>query len=173
MKEKVTFSIDENLMKIVRENIPDRSEFVENCFKAYLSFAIENEEERGEELRKAWKEFHDSKLKIHLLMKVDYEGKDIEQLINKQKTDAWLTVWSDYRRVGSIQDWKIPKACKVLEISEDELKAVLESTLYRAELDRTKLYIFDDWKYIEETILPNIEVEDEYEEMDLDELLRE
>ena len=69
MKEKVTFSIDENLMKIVRENIPDRSEFVENCFKAYLSFAIENEEERGEELRKAWKEFHDSKLKIHLLMK--------------------------------------------------------------------------------------------------------
>ena len=173
MKEKVTFSIDENLMKIVRENIPDRSEFVENCFKAYLSFAIENEEERGEELRKAWKEFHDSKLKIHLLMKVDYEGKDIEQLINKQKTDAWLTVWSDYRRVGSTQDWKIPKACKVLEISEDELKAVLESTLYRAELDRTKLYIFDDWNYIEETILPNIELEDEYEEMDLDELLRE
>ena len=171
MKEKVTFSIDENLMKLVRENIPDRSEFVENCFRAYLSFAIENEEDRGEELRKAWKEFHDSKLKIHLLMKVDYEGREIEQIINKQKTDAWLLVWSDYRKVGSTQDFKLEKSSKVLDISIDELKQVLEDTLYLAKLDMTKLYIFDDWQYVEETILPNIEVDDE--EGGLDELLRE
>ena len=171
MKEKVTFSIDENLMKLVRENIPDRSEFVENCFRAYLSFAIENEEDRGEELRKAWKEFHDSKLKIHLLTKVNYEGHDIEKIINKQKTDAWLLVWSDYRKVGSTQDFKLEKSSKVLDISIDELKQVLEDTLYLAKLDMTKLYIFDDWQYVEETILPNIEVDDE--EGGLDELLRE
>lgn len=169
MKEKVTFSIDEKLMKLVRDNIPNMSEFVEDCFKAYLSFAIENEEDRGEELRKAWKEFHDSKLKIHLLMKVDYEGKSLEQLINKQKTDAWLSVWSDYRRVGSTQEFKLEKASKILEINTDELKQVLDDTLYKAEMDRTKLYIFDDWEYIKETIYPFIELDDE--EADLDELL--
>lgn len=172
MKQPLKISIDEDILEQVKNNIPNISEFVEGCFKAYLSFAIENEEDRGEELRKAWETFHKAKLDIHLLMKVDYESQDMERAINKVKTDAWLTVWSDYRRVGSTQEWKIPKAAKKLEITEEELKAVLESTLYRAEMDRTKLYIFDDWKYIEETILPNIELEDEYEEMDLDELLK-
>lgn len=173
MKKPLKISVDEDLLEQVKNNIPNISQFVEDCFKAYLSFAIKNEEDRGEELRKAWETFHKAKLDIHLLMKVDYEGQDMEKAINKVKTDAWLTVWSDYRRVGSTQEWKIPKACKTLEITEKELKAVLESTLYRAKLDMSKLYIFDDWNYIEETILPNIELEDEYEEMDLDELLRE
>ena len=172
MKEKVTFSIDEKLMEMVRDNIPNKSEFVEDCFKAYLTFAIENEEDRGEELRKAWKEFHDSKLKIHLLMKVDYEGKDLEQIINKQKTDAWLTVWSDYRRVGSTQNTKLEKASKTLKSTTEELQQVLYDTLYQAKMDMTKLYIFDDWNYIQENILPHIEIDDD-EELDLDELLRE
>ena len=171
MKEKVTFSIDEKLMEMVRDNIPNKSEFVEDCFKAYLTFAIENEEDRGEELRKAWKEFHDSKLKIHLLMKVDYEGKDLEQIINKQKTDAWLNVWSDYRRVGNTQDFKLEKSSKILEITIPELKKVLDDTLSKAELDRTKMLIFDDWKYIEEIILPHIELYDDEEDA-LDALLK-
>ena len=87
MKEKVTFSIDEKTMELVRNNIPNMSEFVEDYFKAYLSFAIENKEDRGEELRKAWETFHKAKLNIHLLMKVDYEGQDMQNAINKQKTD--------------------------------------------------------------------------------------
>ena len=68
---------------MVRNNIPNMSEFVEDCFKAYLSFAIENEEERGEELRKAWETFHKAKLDIHLLMKIDYKDKNIQNAIIK------------------------------------------------------------------------------------------
>ena len=154
---------------MVRNNIPNMSEFVEDCFKAYLSFAIKNEEDRGEELRKAWETFHKAKLDIHLLMKVDYEGQDMQNAINKQKTDAWLQVWSDYRRVGSTQDFKLEKSSRILEIDIDILKQLLEDTLFKAKLDMTKLYIFDDWKYIENNILPYVEIEDE--EMDLDELL--
>ncbi len=171
MKEKVTFSIDEKIMEMVRNNIPNMSEFVEDCFKAYLSFAIENEEDRGEELRKAWETFHKAKLDIHLLMKVDYEGQDLQNAINKQKTDAWLTVWSDYRRVGSTQNTKLEKASKTLKITTEELQQVLYDTLYQAKMDMTKLYIFDDWNYIQENILPHIEIDDD-EEMDLDALLR-
>ena len=102
-------------------------------------------------------------------MKVDYEGQDMQNAINKQKTDAWLQVWSDYRRVGSTQDFKLEKSSKILEIDIDILKQLLEDTLFKAKLDMTKLYIFDDWKYIENNILPYVEIEDE--EMDLDELL--
>ena len=172
MKVPLKVSIDEKILEDVKDAIPNISEFVEHCFKTYLTFSIETEEERGEELRTAWKEFHDSKLKIHLLTKVDYESYDMERIINKQKTDAWLFVWSDYRKTGSTQDFKLEKSSKVLDISIDELKQVLEDTLYRAKLDMTKLYVYDDWHYIEETILPHIEIDDD-EEMDLDALLRE
>ena len=170
MKEKVTFSIDEKIMEMVRNNIPNMSEFVEDCFKAYLSFAIENEEERGEELRKAWETFHKAKLDIHLLMKIDYKDKNIQNAIIKQKNQAWLTVWSDYRRVGSTQYNKIEKASKKLEITTEELKQVLEDTLFKAKQDMTKLYIYDDWHYIQENILPYIETEED--EGGLDDLLK-
>lgn len=169
MKQPLKISIDEDTLEQVKDNIPNISEFVEGCFIAYLSFAIKNEEDRGEELRKAWETFHKAKLDIHLLMKVDYEGQDMQNAINKQKTDAWLQVWSDYRRVGSTQDFKLEKSSKILEIDIDILKQLLEDTLFKAKLDMTKLYIFDDWKYIENNILPYVEIEDE--EMDLDELL--
>ena len=169
MKQPLKISIEEDILEQVKDNIPNISEFVEGCFIAYLSFAIENEEDRGEELRKAWEAFHKAKLDIHLLMKVDYEGRDMQNAINKQKTDAWLQVWSDYRRVGSTQDFKLEKSSKILEIDIDILKQLLEDTLFKAKLDMTKLYIFDDWKYIEDNILPYVEIEDE--EMDLDELL--
>ena len=104
-------------------------------------------------------------------MKVDYEGQDMFNAIQKQKTNAWLLVWSDYRKVGSTQDFKLEKSSKILKISVKELKQVLEDTLYNAKLDMTKLYIFDDWNYVKETILPFIELDDE--EGGLDELLRE
>ena len=141
MKQPLKISIDEKILEMVKDNIPNISEFVEDCFKAYLSFAIENEEERGEELRKAWADFHRAKLNIHLLMKIDYEGRDIENAINRQKTEAWLTVWSDYRRVGSTENTKIEKASKVLEIEPEVLKQTLENTLSKSKLDKSKLYI--------------------------------
>ena len=171
MKKPLKISVDEGLLEQVKNNIPNISVFVEDCFKAYLSFAIQNEEDRGEELRKAWETFHQAKLDIHLLMKVDYEGQDMQQAIMKQKTDAWLSVWSDYRRVGSTQNTKLEKASKTLKITTEELQQVLYDTLYQAKMDMTKLYIFDDWNYIQENILPHIEIDDD-EEMDLDALLR-
>ena len=65
MKQPLKISIDEKILEMVKDNIPNISEFVEDCFKAYLSFAIENEEERGEELRKAWADFLQAYSRIH------------------------------------------------------------------------------------------------------------
>ena len=169
-KQALKITIDEDILEQVKNNIPNISEFVEGCFIAYLTFAIENEKERGEELRKAWETFHKAKLDIHLLMKIDYEGQDLQKAINKQKNQAWLSVWSDYRRVGSTQYHKLEKASKKLEITQEELKQVLEDTLFKAKQDMTKLYIFDDWQYIQENILPYIETEED--EGGLDDLLK-
>lgn len=165
MKQQLKLSIDENVLEMVKDNIPNISKFVEECFNAYLTFAIEDEEERGEELRQAWADFHKAKLNIHLLMKIDYEGRDIERAVERQKTDAWLDVWADYRRVGSTQQDKIEKTAKALNLEVNVLKQLLFDTLLRAKEDMTKLYIFDNWSYIEENILPYVEVEDEEEDV--------
>lgn len=169
MKERVTFSIDKQLMETVRNNIPNMSNFIEDCFKAYLSFAIENEEERGEELRQAWEDFNRAKLSIHLLTKVDYAEQDIDNAIQRQKNNAWLNVWSDYRRIGSTHDYKIEKASKTLNLETEVLKQLLEDTLAKSEEDKKQLYIFDNWNYVSENILPNVTVDNE--EFDLDDLL--
>ena len=72
MKEKITISIDEEILKLAKEHIPNISKFVEGCFIAYFQFTTENDEQRGEELRKAWEDFHRAKLNIHLLMNEEY-----------------------------------------------------------------------------------------------------
>lgn len=165
MKEKVTFSIDSKTMDLVRSNIPNMSQFVEDCFKAYLSFAIENEEERGEELRQAWNDFHKAKLTIHLLMKINYEQKDIERVQKEQKNDAWLEVWADYRRTGNTQEEKIEKTAKTLDLEFEVLKQLLDDTNYEYQQDKTKAYIFDNWNYIEENILPSVEIDEDEEDV--------
>lgn len=170
MKQPLKVTIDEKVLEMVKDNIPNISKFVEDCFKAYLSFAIETEEERGEELRKAWSDFNKAKLSIHLLMKVNYENNDLERVVAEQKTDAWLDIWKDYRRVGNTQESKLEKSAKTLNIETDILKQLLHDTLYEYQQDMTKAYIFDNWKYIEDNILPHVEIDDE-EEFDLDAIL--
>lgn len=165
MKQPLKVTIDEKVLEMVKDNIPNISKFVEDCFKAYLTFAIKDEEERGEELRQAWSDFHRAKLNIHLLMKIDYEGQDMERAIEKQKTDAWLNCWAEYRRVGSTQDYKIEESAKTLKLETNVLKQLLYNTYREARNDMTKLYIYDDWKYIEENILPHVEIDEEEEDV--------
>ena len=107
-----------------------------------------------------------------MLTGINYEKQSIEKLQEKVKTDAWLTVWSDYRRTGSTQDFKIEEACKTLDITTKELKKVLNETYAESRKDMKNMYIFDNWTYIEENILPTIKFyKDDDEEFDLDDLL--
>lgn len=170
MKERTNISIDKKLLELSKENIPNLSGFVEECLKAYFQFVTENEEERGEELRKSWEEFHRAKIKIHLLMNVDYENKHIEKMYEENKTNAWLSIWKDYRFTQSYQQRNMESACKVLQLTERELELVMENCLFEAKKDMTKLYIFDNWKYVEENFLPYIDLEEDDE---IEELLKE
>ena len=169
MKEKITISIEEETLKLAKENIPNISKFVEGCFIAYFQFITENDEQRGEELRKAWEDFHTSKLKIHLLMNVDTENKHLEKMQDKNKKLAWLGIWKTYKFTQTYQPNAMEEACKVLNLTEIELREVMEDTLFEYSKDKTKAYIFDSWKYIEENFLPYIDLEEDEE---IEELLR-
>ena len=161
MKEKVTFSIDEETMKLVREHIPNASKFVEGCFIAYFKFITEDDEQRGEELRKNWEDFHRAKLNIHLLMNVDSENKQIKKVHEENKRQAWMEIWKTYRFTQTYQPQAMEEATNILHLSEDELKEVMEDCLISAKEDMTKLYIFDSWKYVEENFLPYINLDDD------------
>ncbi len=161
MKEKVTFSIDAETMKLVREHIPNASKFVEECFNAYFKYVTADEENKGEELRKNWENFHQAKLNIHLLMKVDKEHKDIERVHQNTLDLAWRGIWKDYRFTQTYQPYAMEEAVKILHVSKEELEEVMEDCLFAAKKDMTKLYIFDTWKHVKENYLPYINLEDD------------
>lgn len=169
MKQQLKVSIDEEILKLAKEHIPNISNFFEGCLRAYFQFVTENDEQRGEELRKNWEDFHRAKLNIHLLMNVDTENKHIEKMHEENKTNAWLSIWGDYKFTHNYQKHKMEEACKVLNLTEQELAAVMESCLFSYNKDKTKAYIFDNWKYIEENFLPYIDLEEDEE---IEELLR-
>ena len=164
-KQQLKVTIDEDILEIIKDNIPNISKFVENCFKSYLMIGGMNEEARGEELRKAWETFRESQLKIHMLTAISYEKKSIEKMQEKANTDAWLRVWGDYRKVGSAHEHKIEEAATALGLEPDVMKQLLYDTYFEAKKDMSKLYIFDNWSYIAENILPYVEVEDEEEDV--------
>ena len=170
MKQPLKVSIDEEILETAKNDIPNISNFIEGCLKAYIMLSGMNEEQRGEELRKAWETFRESQLRIHLLTNIDFEKQSINKLHEKLKTDAWLNGWADYRRTGSTQDYKIEESANALGLETDVLQQLLYDTYVEAKKDMTKLYIFDNWSYIKENILPYVEVEEE-EEFDLDDLL--
>ena len=161
MKEKITISIDKETLKLAKEHIPNISQFVEGCFVAYFKFIPEDDEKRGEELRKNWEDFHRAKLNIHLLMNVDSENKQIEKVHETNLKLAWLGIWKDYRFTQTYQPHAMEEAVKILHVSKEELEEVMENCLIAAKKDMTKLYIFDSWKYVEENFLPYIDLNDD------------
>lgn len=161
MKEKITISIDEETLKIAKENIPNISKFVEECFNAYFQFVTEDDEQRGEELRKNWEDFHRAKLNIHLLMNVDSENKQIEKIHQNNLDITWRGIWKDYRFTQTYQEHAMEEAVKILHVSKEELEEVMEDCLFAAKKDMTKLHIFDSWKYVEENFLPYIDLNDD------------
>lgn len=170
MKEKVTFSIDEQIMEQARETIPNMSQFIENCFKTYITLNSIGEESRGKQLKEAWDTLHESQLKIHILTSYDFEKQKQEKVEEKLKTDAWLKVWSDYRKTGTAQTYKLQESGEILEITPEELKQVLQDTYMEAKADMTKLDIYDDWEHIKKEILPYIEDDNDELEDELNEI---
>lgn len=170
MKQQLKVTIDEETLELAKNNIPNISNFVENCFKAYLMLLGIDEETQGEKLAKAWEKFRDAQLEIHMLTSYDFNKKSIEKLEQKVRTDAWLQSWGEYRHGGHVQEWKLDKTNEVLKIGKDVLKQLLEDVYYEYTKDRTKIYIFDNWEYIEERFLPNVRVP-EITDWDLDDLL--
>jgi hypothetical protein len=161
MKEKITISIDADTLKLAKEHIPNISNFVEGCFNAWFKYLTYDEENKGEELRKNWEDFHRAKLNIHLLMNVDDKQKDIERVHQNTLDLAWRGIWKDYRFTQTYQPHAMEEAVKILHVSKEELEEVMEDCLFAASKDRTKLYIFDTWKYVEENFLPYIDLNDD------------
>ena len=161
MKEKITISIDEETLKLAKENIPNISKFVEECFNAYFQFVTEDDEQRGEELRINWENVHRAKLNIHLLMNVDSENKQIEKIHQNNLDITWRGIWKDYRFTQTYQEHAMEEAVKILHVSKEELEEVMEDCLFAAKKDMTKLHIFDSWKYVEENFLPYIDLNDD------------
>lgn len=167
MKKQLKISIEEETLELAKEHIPNISKFVENCFKAYFKFTTEDDEQRGEELRKNWEDFHRAKLNIHLLMNVDSENKQIEKVHENNLNLAWLGIWKTYKFTQTYQPHAMEEAIRILHVSKEELEEVMEDCMFAAKQNMREIYIFDSWRYVEENYLPYIDLnDDDLEEFD-------
>ncbi|MBQ9024795.1 MAG: type II toxin-antitoxin system CcdA family antitoxin [Methanobrevibacter sp.] len=151
-KETIHVSIDENLLKIAKKNIPNLSKFFTQCLEAWLEYQDKNGDERGAELRQQFETMNMAKMKICLLLESSYYEENIEEKIeNEKKTRAWLNIWKDYRRTTTYQPKAMTEATKILELTEEELEDIMWDAYedFTHEL-KYQADLLDEWKYVKE-----------------------
>ncbi|WP_458454392.1 hypothetical protein [Methanobrevibacter sp.] len=121
MRKKVTtISIDENLLRQAKREIPNISVFVESCFIAYLGL-----DDNIIDVKTELDKIKEAKLKINILTQSNTE----ETLINAYNKDkinnVWMECWGEYRNTEIINDEQLKKASKILGTTNQELKEMM------------------------------------------------
>ena len=140
-KEPIKLSIDKEVLDKAKKQIPNMSNFFENCLKAYLGdihslFYTTDAQEMLDQIKNA-------QTALYLLT----ERNDVEENIEKAKQDeillAWRRIYAEYRDTRTINDDHLEKACTTLQVTPDVLKnIILMSYAFRDDLDVT------DWETV-------------------------
>lgn len=137
VKKVTTISIDENILKKAKMEIPNLSTFVEECLKQYLG--LENE---VADMQVELEKIKDSMLKIHLLSKTDYAPS--KELDIKKINDTWIKCWGVYRSNGIYNDAQIEKLAGLVDYEISYIKSMMNNLkLY---LPKSDLSACDDWE---------------------------
>ena len=123
-KERTNISIDNEVLEIAKKQIPNLSNFVEECLKNYLGI--------GEHLIPVYKqqELNKTIAKCQLELFLMNEKSKIENREEKMKeheiNQAWRPLWAEYRDSRKYTQAKFDHAVKVLEVPADELEDILD-----------------------------------------------
>ena len=126
-KKDVTLTIDQDILEPARKQIPNLSQFFENCLKAYLGvdintlFYTSNAQEALDTIKQA-------QTSLYLLI----ERNNVEENIKKAEHDeinlAWRKLYAEYRDTKHINKTQRQNSSKILNIPEEELTDIVEVT---------------------------------------------
>ena len=143
-KKTIGLSIDETLLQKAKNDIPNLSEFFEECLKHYFGYAngtfpIGNINDITQDI---------GKLQVELfLINQNYDMETaIKEAKNFEKDKVWRFLWNDYRIRLIPDEMLMTNAVKELEVEEDILEDLLDE-LYEArdEVDTDSWSVVYEW----------------------------
>lgn len=138
-KKVTTISIDEDLLRYAKKEIPNFSVFVENCIKAYLQeYNIFDIEQELEKIRQA-------SLQIHILTSKKDETEFMVGRNKEAENKAWMNIWGLFRRNEIYDSKEVENAGLTLHLDAGSLIAMMEYLKLYAPAE--ELRKCDDWDY--------------------------
>lgn len=145
-KKVTTISIDENILRLAKKELPNVSVFVEDCLKAYFGLNKTNVRGIDENLQIIQKALLD----IHILS--SREGQmEIEKtygLVEQNK--AWSRLFGKYRNSETINIDEYEEVSKILGVTIRDLKELLENIEFNC--SKTELVKCNDWEFAKKYI---------------------
>lgn len=131
-KKTIGLSIDENILQKAKKEIPNLSEFLEECLKHYFGYAngtfpVGNINDITTRI---------GKLQVELfLINQNYDTETaIKEAEEFEKDKAWRFLWNDYRIKLIADEMLMENAVKELGVDEDTLEDLLDE-LYETDED--------------------------------------
>ena len=141
MKKQLVLTIDEMVLKKAKENIPNLSNFLEECLKHYLGLnAGEYPVHNAKELLN---KISECQLELYLLNEENKLNENREQAEQDLIGSTWRKLYATYRDTKNVPKKQLDEAEKILGVPSSELNDILElSYIFRDETDVT------DWEKV-------------------------
>ena len=123
-KKNITITIEMELLKEAKEQIPNISAFVESCLRNYLkgTFPVSDANMIIQQIGKLQAD-------LYLLNQINDLEQKIKDKQNVEKDKAWRFLWNDYNTKLILDDSLLNKAVKLLGKNENELEEILDWVL--------------------------------------------
>ena len=148
-KKNINVTIDAELLKDAREQIPNISSFFESCLRNYLNGAFP-----VSDANKILQKIGKLQADLYLLNQNNNIQEKIKQKENAEKDKAWRFLWNDYNTRLILDNNLMEKAIGVLGINGETLEDILDWAL----LTDVKV----DTNYWEDVLKKYTENKDEY-----------
>lgn len=131
MKKSIKLSIEEDILFEAKKQIPNLSEYFEDCLKMSLGFESNLPEEIKEfEIRQITNKIHDLMIQRKFMAQSMTSEKKREKRLNHTKDLAWCSIWSSYVDYKTYSFDDMDRAEDILDKDEEELVRIMD-VLYK------------------------------------------
>jgi len=123
-KKNLMITIDEELLKTAKKQMPNISKFFEECLKQYLG--IGNNLIPTSKMNELVETIGKCQLELYLMNERSNIEEAKEKAAKQEINLAWRRLFTFYRDSRKIDDLLLKEASKVLEVPEDELTDIVE-----------------------------------------------
>lgn len=123
-KKNITITIEEQVLKKAKQQIPNISSFVESCLMNYLNgtFPVSDANIILQQIGQLQAD-------LYLLNQNNNIKQKIKEKENLEKDKAWRFLWNDYNTKLILDNTLLEKAVELLGKNRDELEEILDWVL--------------------------------------------